>query len=83
MTNNDLEERLIQLLRESGVGEDAYRRAYVRGQLRLLTKMSQKKQKPVAGFPFSLFEQAIRAGLSVIEQTVTILFDSVFMRSKR
>ena len=93
MNDEQLEAQLEQLLRDAGVREDVFRRAYARSQLRLLRKLEEKtpgqtplstKRTPsVAGFPFSILEHIIRAGISLIEYAVEWLVDSMMGRPKR
>lgn len=93
MNDEQLEAQLEQLLRDAGVRQDVFRRAYARSQLRLLRKLGQqtagqkplkaKQTPPVSGFPFSILEHMIRAGVSLIEQTVEWLVDTMMGRPKR
>lgn len=77
MNDEQLEKRLVQLLRETGMSEDVLWRAYARGQLKLLRKLAKEEAPPVAGFPFSWLERGLRALLGLVErmvaQAVTVL----------
>lgn len=70
MNDEQLEKRMLQLLEEAGMSQNVYWRAYARGQLRLLRKLSQKQSRPVAGFPFSLIEQFLNGVLDLISRAV-------------
>lgn len=70
MNDEQLERRLVQLLREAGLSEDSLLQAYARGQVWRLRKLSKDEPQPLSKVPFSWLEHALRAGLRVMERTI-------------
>ncbi|MCA9330792.1 hypothetical protein KC957_01985 [Candidatus Saccharibacteria bacterium] len=67
MFDDQLEDRMLKAMRDAGVSEEVYWRAYARG--RALRKKYQKR-RPVAGFPFSLIELLLHSVLDATERMV-------------
>jgi len=78
MVDAQLEDRMLKALRDAGVSEDIYWRAYARG--RALHVRYQKRRRWVAGFPFSLIERLLFAVLTVIERAVDRMVRSLERR---
>lgn len=67
MFDDQLEDKMLKAMRDAGVSEEVYWRAYARG--RKLRKLHGKR-KPIAGFPFSLIERLLHSALDEVERTV-------------
>ena len=68
MFDDQLEDKMLKALRDAGVSEDVYWRAYARG--RELRKLYPKRRQSVAGFPFSFIEQLLHSVFDATERVV-------------
>jgi hypothetical protein len=83
MNDEQLERRLVQLLREVGLSEKGLLQAYARGQVWRLRKLAKEEPRPMAKFPFSWLEQALRAGLRVLERTIARAVTAIIVTRQR
>ncbi len=67
MFDDQLEDKMLKAMRDAGVSEEVYWRAYARG--RELRKRYGKR-KPLAGFPLSLIERLLHGVLNEVERAV-------------